>query len=134
MKLIILAVGLLLVGTNLYAADGDLIVNGNVGVGTLTPQAKVDVVGGIKVSSPSFYVTTGSCPPGDSAVAYRTAPLTCSITYACGDGETCTGTCTTGNHDWGTGTTAETCQYTCSSAFGAPKCTCSATKLALCNP
>jgi len=33
----------LLVAGNLYAADGDLIVEGNVGVGTSTPTARVDV-------------------------------------------------------------------------------------------
>lgn len=48
-KLMILAVGILLLRTNLYAADGDLIVNGNVGIGTTTPQAKLDVNGNISV-------------------------------------------------------------------------------------
>ncbi len=38
-------IGMLFIGTNLYAANGDLIVNGNVGIGTTNPQAKLDVGG-----------------------------------------------------------------------------------------
>jgi len=33
-----IVMGLLLVGVNVYGADGDLIVNGKLGVGTTTPQ------------------------------------------------------------------------------------------------
>lgn len=35
----------LLISANLYAADGDLIVNGKVGIGTTSPQAKLQVEG-----------------------------------------------------------------------------------------
>lgn len=48
MKLMVFMVGLMLMGANLYAADGDLIVNGNVGVGTTTPTQKLDVNGNVK--------------------------------------------------------------------------------------
>ncbi len=33
----------LLIASNLFAADGDLIVEGNVGIGTTTPTARLDV-------------------------------------------------------------------------------------------
>lgn len=46
MTTVVLVVIFLITGS-VYAANGDLIVNGNVGVGTITPQAKLDVVGDI---------------------------------------------------------------------------------------
>ncbi len=38
-----LIAGLLLIGANLFAADGDLIVNGNVGIGTTSPSEKLHI-------------------------------------------------------------------------------------------
>jgi len=38
-----LMAGLLLVGVNALAGDGDLIVNGNAGIGTTTPSTKLHV-------------------------------------------------------------------------------------------
>ncbi len=49
-KVLVLVIGLLLVGINGFAADGDLIVNGNVGVGTTTPSEKLEVNGNVKAS------------------------------------------------------------------------------------
>jgi len=43
---LIFMVGFLLIGSNLFAADGDLIVEGNVGIGTNTPERKLDIRGG----------------------------------------------------------------------------------------
>jgi hypothetical protein len=40
-----LFIGFLLIGTNLFAADGDLIVNGKLGVGTTAPTAKLELSG-----------------------------------------------------------------------------------------
>lgn len=48
-----LIIGLLLISVPAFAADGDLIVNGNVGLGTTTPAMKVDVNGGIRVGTSS---------------------------------------------------------------------------------
>lgn len=50
-KFLGLMLGVVLIGANLYAADGDLIVNGNLGVGTTTPTQKLDVAGYIKGQS-----------------------------------------------------------------------------------
>ena len=41
---------LLLAATQLYAGNGDLIVDGKLGVGTTTPTAKLDVIGDVNVS------------------------------------------------------------------------------------
>ena len=38
-----LVIGILLMGANLFAADGDLIVNGNVGIGATNPSEKLNV-------------------------------------------------------------------------------------------
>jgi len=38
-------ISFLLISTNLFAADGDLIVNGNIGIGTETPGAKLEISG-----------------------------------------------------------------------------------------
>jgi hypothetical protein len=48
-RILILVVGLLLLGANVYAASGDLIVNGNLGVGTSTPSQKAEINGNLKV-------------------------------------------------------------------------------------
>lgn len=42
-RVIILVVGFLFIGFNLFAADGDLIVNGKVGVGTTTPDSITEI-------------------------------------------------------------------------------------------
>lgn len=39
--LVAFIVGLLLIGFDVFAADGDLIVNGNVGIGTAAPQDRL---------------------------------------------------------------------------------------------
>jgi hypothetical protein len=43
--MLVLIIGLLIAGVNAYAADGDFIVDGNLGIGTDTPNAKLDVRG-----------------------------------------------------------------------------------------
>jgi hypothetical protein len=42
--IIVLIIGLLITGMNAYAADGDFIVDGKVGVGTETPAGKMEIV------------------------------------------------------------------------------------------
>ena len=53
-KILGLMVGLLLISFNLFAADGDLIVNGNLGIGTMNPGAKLDVQGNLKIGNHYF--------------------------------------------------------------------------------
>ena len=52
--ILVLMFGILFAGTNLYAASGDLIVDGNVGIGTDTPQQKLDVRGSIQIGKSNF--------------------------------------------------------------------------------
>jgi hypothetical protein len=49
-RVLCLIAGFLLIGINVFAADGDLIVNGNVGIGTSTPSEKLEVNGNVKAS------------------------------------------------------------------------------------
>lgn len=49
-KILGLIAGYLLFGFSCYAAEGDLIVNGNVGVGTKTPEARLEVNGNIIIN------------------------------------------------------------------------------------
>jgi hypothetical protein len=69
MKLIVLIVAvvvavLFLVIGNGYAANGDLIVNGNLGVGTTTPQGKVEVNGNMIVDG---NLGVGTTTPSEKA-------------------------------------------------------------------
>jgi hypothetical protein len=49
-KILGLVIGFMLVAVNLFAADGDLIVNGNVGIGTTNPTEKLEVNGNVKAA------------------------------------------------------------------------------------
>ena len=44
-KICLMVAVLLLIGTVVYAANGDLLVTGNIGIGTTTPKEKLDVRG-----------------------------------------------------------------------------------------
>ena len=58
-RILILLAGFLLIGVNVFAADGDLIVEGNVGMGTITPNTKADVDGDIALRVGTFTATNG---------------------------------------------------------------------------
>mgnify|MGYP001591730221 CR=1 FL=1 len=58
-KILVLILGLLLIAVNLYAA-GDLVVEGNVGIGTTSPNTQVDIAGGIALRSGAFTAVNGS--------------------------------------------------------------------------
>ncbi len=47
--ILVLMFGILFAGTSLYAASGDLIVDGKIGVGTNNPQQTLDVNGNIRM-------------------------------------------------------------------------------------
>jgi hypothetical protein len=72
-KIIGMTIGFLLIALNAFAANGDLIVDGNLGVGTSTPGAKVEVSGNIKLSgaSPTYTITNVNNPINDSDVATK---------------------------------------------------------------
>lgn len=53
-KILALMVGLLFVSVNVFAADGDLIINGKVGIGTASPTTLLEVKG----SPASNWITT----------------------------------------------------------------------------
>lgn len=59
-RIIVLIAGLLLIATNLYAGSGDVFVEGNLGVGTNTPAARMHVTNGNAV-------VDGTVGIGDSA-------------------------------------------------------------------
>ena len=61
-RILVLIVGFLFIAINGLAADGDLIVNGNVGIGTTSPGAKFDVNGDIKVPMVDQWCTYGASP------------------------------------------------------------------------
>jgi|SRR5208283_263989 len=83
-------VALLLMGVNGFAADGDLYVNGKVGIGTTTPGAKLSVNGDLQVPITSIWCNYGvnpgnnycSCPAGYYPLSCGTnhyAPITLLI-------------------------------------------------------
>lgn len=62
-NLLILTAALLLISTKIYAGSGDMVVNGNLGVGTGTPGAKLDVNGNINIKGgSSAYYGWGEIP------------------------------------------------------------------------
>lgn len=107
MKVLILMVGLLLIGGNLYAANGDLIVNGNLGVGTTTPQAKLHVAGSIKADTGTLVYL---CPVMPVLPSANLAPCT----TLCVGQLTTASSCqySTPNSDWTScsGLTSAACQ------------------------
>ena len=58
-EILVLIIGFLLIGVNLCAA-GDLIVEGNVGIGTTSPNTQVDIAGGIALRAGAFTAVNGS--------------------------------------------------------------------------
>lgn len=64
-----LVIVFLLIAANAYAADGDLIVNGNLGVGTTTPTQRLDVAGYVKGQ-------TGLCIGSDCRISWPGGGLT----------------------------------------------------------
>ena len=72
--LLVLMLGVLFIGVNLYAADGDLIVNGKIGIGTSNPAAKFEVLepgqnlAGLRVNDGSSWL---SVFPNLTAGAYN---------------------------------------------------------------
>jgi hypothetical protein len=64
--------GLLLTGTTTFAADGDMIVNGKIGVGTASPASKLDVNGDVRVGNSSTSCTASN----EGAVRYNNAMKT----------------------------------------------------------
>ena len=59
-------IGFLLIGVNLFAADGDLIVNGNVGIGTTTNTTSKLYLKGLSGTSGAIQIDT----PGQSQVEF----------------------------------------------------------------
>ncbi len=122
LALVSLMVGFLLVAINLFAADGDLIVNGNVGIGTTTPGAKLDIQGGsVKVGGVFLTHVTGpnqGCPAGKGVFLMRKF-----VAKTCTDD--CQGTCSIAG---GWSTDSGTCQYGCGlvSGYCYYTCTCQA--------
>lgn len=70
-KILGLVIGFLLIGFNLFAADGDLIVNGNVGIGTVSPSDRLEVRGGgIRTSIGTSGASDGVLYFGSDATNY----------------------------------------------------------------
>jgi hypothetical protein len=63
--------GLLLTGTTTFAADGDMIVNGKIGVGTASPSTPLEVNGVIKS-------TTGGIQFPDNTTQTSAIPSNCT--------------------------------------------------------
>jgi hypothetical protein len=112
-SMVVMVLALLFMSGNLYAANGDLIVNGNLGVGTGTtaPTEKAEIKGNMKVD--------GTITSGGQTV----------------NGNLCVGgNCTSTLHV--SGGLYGHCKYSsggcqealnpayCSSPYGAPACTC----------
>jgi hypothetical protein len=100
-RILVLVIGFLLIGINGFAADGDLIVNGNVGIGTTSPAYKLDVQGQIHATQgTAIYAIPSVCGVifQGSITGMLTTNATCS-TSMCPCGEyacyfDCAGGCT----------------------------------------
>jgi hypothetical protein len=120
----LLVVVLFIYGSNALAANGDLIVNGNLGVGTATPQSKLDVKGNISVLIGGIgytlqYITTSEDVYGAWNLVYSTD--TCdgngNLDYTCPAdiGKTCSDRSL---HGEGEGQTYSYRTVTCKRALG----------------
>jgi hypothetical protein len=69
-----LIMGLLLVGTQALAVDGDFIVNGKVGIGTATPNNKLSVTGVIESTSGGIKFPDGTTQTTAAAGASGSLP------------------------------------------------------------
>lgn len=86
MKMILaVAAGLLLMAASLFAGDGDLIVDGNLGVGTTTPTAKVDVAGKIRSNLPYQVIADSTERTTTSTTYVYQNNISCSVSAQTGD-------------------------------------------------
>ncbi len=70
-RTIALIVVFLLIAANLFAADGDLIVNGKVGVGTSTPAQKLSVAGTIESTTGGIKFPDGTTQASNNKPCFR---------------------------------------------------------------
>ncbi len=101
---VILAVLFLSAGI-LYAANGDLIVNGNLGVGTSTPASKAEVNGNLKVDG--TVTSNGETVNGNATMTSATISGSAIISTATISSATVTGNATV-NGNLGVGTSTPT--------------------------
>lgn len=71
--LLVLTVGISLFGVNLFAADGDFIVNGNLGLGTTNPGSSRLYVNGTSTFTGTIYPSTNIQMPGSQFLARNLA-------------------------------------------------------------
>jgi hypothetical protein len=77
--------GFLLIGTNLFAADGDLIVNNKLGVGNTSPTYKLDVTGDVRFTG----ILQGGSVPWARLTTFPTACTTGQYVSGIGSTLTC---------------------------------------------
>jgi hypothetical protein len=113
-RVLVFILGFLLIGVNLYAADGDLIVNNKIAIGMTSPAYKLDVSGDVRFTG----ILQGGSVPWARLTTFPSACTTGQYVTGIGSTLTCSTPAGGGGGLSGSGTASYVSKWTAGTTLG----------------